>query len=549
MRRFLTAIAALILAAASAFAQVDTLMLVEINSIEVPGNITQIYTESIRDNVKEIFICTDDHIYCYDSQTNELIWSRGELIHPTDLLFEDINNDGFTDIAFRDSLNIFLYDVINQDNIWTSPVLDSTYKCYTIGDRNDDGWSDVVIASKEPFTRPQIEGNLDTVWVDIYDGPGFSENPGFQILMQNLAYSIWRLIETPDRIFIEKLSGSEGLQNTIILYSDYYYGRFEGGDYSTQAFSGNAWLINGVTFEYSYIAGACSLLYHENYNRNDSSLIISLCDSYTISGSAWIVIHTCDKYIKTISADSIIDNCNLWHDIYIDYSLNRLIDWAGYSVADFNSESPGNEILFADDNRISLYSFTTLDTIWITELETEIEFLEFAISCQYLYEHRQIICKIIEPALEYILFTGYNGLLTARIINVDNEISLVTDLNADGNDEILSIDGNTLRIYNLEYYVDIDQPATVPYQTFIQPNYPNPFNAATTIEYGLSQPGQVIIEIYDLLGRRVETLVDETKSAGLYQATWQAEDMPSGVYFYKIETRDYTKTRKMMLLK
>jgi hypothetical protein len=145
-------------------------------------------------------------------------------------------------------------------------------------------------------------------------------------------------------------------------------------------------------------------------------------------------------------------------------------------------------------------------------------------------------------------YDGSNGLLTS-IISTQVDISDAIDLNDNNNDEILSIDGNTLRIYHLDYDTDIDQPVTIPLHTYLQPNYPNPFNAATTIEYGLDQPGYVTIDIYDLLGRHIETLVDADQTAGNHQAIWRADDKPSGMYFYKINAGDYTKTRKMTLLK
>ncbi|MCP4583150.1 MAG: T9SS type A sorting domain-containing protein [candidate division Zixibacteria bacterium] len=533
-----------------AFCQVDTLRMVEISNIEVPGEITEIYIESIFNSNKEIFICTDDEIHVFDSQTNNPIWSLDGLTNPRDLLFDDINNDGFTDLAFRDEYNIRIYDIVNDIHIWSSPTLDSTYKCYTIGDRNDDDWIDVVYATKEPYTRPGIEGNLDTAWVNVYDGPGFETGSGFHLLMQNSNYSYDRFRESPHKILVDRITVNEGLQNTIILFSDYYYGWFAEGDYSGQVFSGNAWLINGMNFQYNYVSNVCSLLYHETISENDSSLIYFLSDRYSISGSAWGNGHECIKYIKSFSADTVITDNRIWQESrWGSYYLHRIFDWKGFVIDEFNLVNPGNEIIFANDNRIYQFSYIDTDTLWITDLETEIDSLEFAINSPNLYDHQQIICKITEPALEYALFTCFNGLLTARIPNPENEITSVSDFSGDNTEEILSIDGNTLRIYHLDYVSDIDQPATIPHHTFLQPNYPNPFNAVTTIEYGIKQPGHVAIDIYNLLGRHIETLVDTDKPAGQHQVTWHADDYSSGVYFYKLQAGDYIETRSMLLLK
>lgn len=80
-------------------------------------------------------------------------------------------------------------------------------------------------------------------------------------------------------------------------------------------------------------------------------------------------------------------------------------------------------------------------------------------------------------------------------------------------------------------------------------NYPNPFNPATTITYKLPKSSLVTLKVYDLLGREVATLVNEEKISGTYNATWNARDAASGIYFYKITAGGYSKVNKMMLLK
>lgn len=89
----------------------------------------------------------------------------------------------------------------------------------------------------------------------------------------------------------------------------------------------------------------------------------------------------------------------------------------------------------------------------------------------------------------------------------------------------------------------------IPSSALMTANYPNPFNASTTIEYDLSVSSDVTLEIFDILGRRVETLVDAYLPVGRYQTTWDAWDMSSGIYLYKIRIGKYVKTSRMMLLK
>ena len=79
-------------------------------------------------------------------------------------------------------------------------------------------------------------------------------------------------------------------------------------------------------------------------------------------------------------------------------------------------------------------------------------------------------------------------------------------------------------------------------------NYPNPFNTSTAISYTLPHQSDVTIDIYDILGRKVQTLVSRNQQAGLHRAIWQADEFSTGIYFYKLRASDYSETKKMMLL-
>jgi len=80
-------------------------------------------------------------------------------------------------------------------------------------------------------------------------------------------------------------------------------------------------------------------------------------------------------------------------------------------------------------------------------------------------------------------------------------------------------------------------------------NYPNPFNPSTTIKYQLPKDGIVTLKVYDILGSEVATLVNEQKTAGRYEVSFDASKLASGVYIYKLQSGEYISSRKMMLLK
>ena len=80
-------------------------------------------------------------------------------------------------------------------------------------------------------------------------------------------------------------------------------------------------------------------------------------------------------------------------------------------------------------------------------------------------------------------------------------------------------------------------------------NYPNPFNPTTNIDYHVTEPGKVELVVYDLLGREVTKLVNEYKTSGNYEITFNGSDLSSGIYFYRLKCGVYKETRKMILLK
>lgn len=80
-------------------------------------------------------------------------------------------------------------------------------------------------------------------------------------------------------------------------------------------------------------------------------------------------------------------------------------------------------------------------------------------------------------------------------------------------------------------------------------NYPNPFNPSTTIRYQVPEDGVVSLRIYDILGKEVKTLVNEQKTVGKYEISFDASGFASGVYIYRIQVNDFVSVKKMMLLK
>lgn len=98
------------------------------------------------------------------------------------------------------------------------------------------------------------------------------------------------------------------------------------------------------------------------------------------------------------------------------------------------------------------------------------------------------------------------------------------------------------------------ETGVIPQDYSLEQNYPNPFNPATVIAFSLSEPGDISLEVFDILGRRVVTLANGARDAGIHRVVWdgqseQGEPVASGMYFYRLQTSRFTQTRKMLLLK
>jgi hypothetical protein len=112
---------------------------------------------------------------------------------------------------------------------------------------------------------------------------------------------------------------------------------------------------------------------------------------------------------------------------------------------------------------------------------------------------------------------------------------------------ISSAIATTINIF-YSFLTDNSDPISVKHLFSLSQNYPNPFNPTTTIKYSIKNQSSVVLKIYDLLGKEVAVLVNEQQSAGNYEVFYNAKDLVSGVYFYRIIAENLSLTKKMLLL-
>ncbi len=149
--------------------------------------------------------------------------------------------------------------------------------------------------------------------------------------------------------------------------------------------------------------------------------------------------------------------------------------------------------------------------------------------------------------IEDIWYTGFEPMLTPRFAAgacvIDSIIYVVGGKKTSG-------DCKLLEAYNPPARVSVKvEQLRLPDAFVLKQNYPNPFNPTTTIEYTLPQASFVTLTVYDLLGKEIRKLVQEQQPAGTHSVLFRAGNLPSNIYFYKLQAENLCEIRKMLLVR
>ena len=121
---------------------------------------------------------------------------------------------------------------------------------------------------------------------------------------------------------------------------------------------------------------------------------------------------------------------------------------------------------------------------------------------------------------------------------------------SDGYELWMSCVSRGIAVLKVQYQpTSVENNSGSPKDFSLSQNYPNPFNPSTKIQYSIPQSSSVTLKVFDILGNEIETLVNEAIPMGTYEITWYAGNLPSGIYFYKLQAGNFVETKKMMLLK
>ncbi len=104
-------------------------------------------------------------------------------------------------------------------------------------------------------------------------------------------------------------------------------------------------------------------------------------------------------------------------------------------------------------------------------------------------------------------------------------------------------------VYESSYISSIEKHFTLPTEHTLDQNYPNPFNPSTKIKFSLPKQEIVTLEVFNTLGQKIETLLDQHMKAGRHEVEFNAQHLSSGIYFYRIEAGEFQDVKKKILLR
>jgi hypothetical protein len=221
---------------------------------------------------------------------------------------------------------------------------------------------------------------------------------------------------------------------------------------------------------------------------------------------------------------------NYWKNIYSYDTENKLIE---------EIDQAWNNNIWQDAFHI-IYSYDTNNNLieQLVQTSTGINFLRYL----FTYDTNNYRTEEIRQMWNETEWENDGRVLYTYDINNDLTEKIIQEW--DGSEWINN------EKYTYSYLVTEVERIEEPVLSYaISNNYPNPFNPSTRIKYFIPKQSFVTIIVFDALGKEVTTIVNEEKQPGIYEITWNAEQLPSGVYFYQLKAGSFIETKKMLLLK
>ncbi|UCE66848.1 MAG: S8 family serine peptidase [Candidatus Zixiibacteriota bacterium] len=491
---------------------------------------------------------------------------------------------------------IFDVDVDGSNEIIVGSSDDNTYVIEADG-QNSNGWP--KSASGDILTGPAV-GNLDALGG--YEVVAISKNgniyawntagnvlPGFPVNLGGIFYSGVMLADIDGDYDLEIIAGSFANNNIYVLNHD-------GSNFSGWPVAGsNRWygspasgdLDGDGDMEIIY-AGFDSSLHAYNFDGNEvTGFPVSLDDVVWGSVAVSNLDGDPDMEIAVVTSSASLYVINHDGSIANGYPVSSSgIIRSSPSLADIDGDGDLDVIFGGNDGEIHVFDVASGSEVTGFPQSTGGSVIAAAVVGDITGDSQPDI--IVGTGSGTIFgFAGDGSEIRNFPMNVPTSGQITStaalgDLDGDGDMEIVfgvksaeqnlivldykeSASENDLQWPNFGYDIwrshnstdvvtSADEPASVPYRFGLSQNYPNPFNAQTTIEFALGVPGEINLSIYDLLGRKIVNLKSGMLNAGRYSLIWDGTNgsgkaVASGIYFYRLESLEGSRTMRMLLLK
>ncbi|MBU0473336.1 MAG: C10 family peptidase [Bacteroidetes bacterium] len=301
-------------------------------------------------------------------------------------------------------------------------------------------------------------------------------------------------------------------------------------------------------------------------NVNDGPVISNIADQTIDEGSSFATIKL-DDFVTDIDND---DSDIIWtfggnNDLSIEIDENRIAtittpneDWFGSETISFTAKDPGsvsdskdvkftvNAIndppLISDAPALIEFVSDTSFTIDILKCVSDVETVNDSLICEF---------RVDSDSIHYSYDDGTGILTLSAEIEFGGEGNLIWSVS-----DSEAIVKDTIHIaVEKAVVIGVNDEMIIPDEYVLHQNYPNPFNPSTMIKYGVPEQSNIRIEVFNMLGQRVGLLVNSEKSAGYYETTWNAANLPSGIYLISIKAdglnskKNFTQIKKALLLK
>jgi len=537
--------------------------------IDISEEPVMAFTDIDNDNDYDLFIgagwaTQDGRIYYY---LNEGTPDSADMVYVTDF-FEsiDVGHDAspeFVDIDEDDDYDLFVgcedgtiwfYENIGTpDSCDFEYVTDNYFDIYTgevsvprFCDIDNDGDYDLFVANESAGNTQGFEGDIA-----FYENTGDEYNAEFTFVTGNYLFMDMSMTSSPAIVDID----DDGLLELLIgiMHGDVVLFENNGSQNDPSFYFADS-IFSNLDLTYQPVMSFGDLDADGDYDVavqrtffNDSSIQIwtNIGDpEHPVFGDWSIVYSNYDNDHGGISLCDIDGDEDL--DLFFGDGQNHLYYWENTGdIYDPRFESVSSNYLNLPPGFYDLYPcFSDIDHDGDNDLI-------MGHSAGTLY-HNYIILWLNIGTIYEADFVIEDTLFTFEPSTINTVRPYLADIDADGDDDMFVGEGGGAMLFfrNMEFN-SVNRKQKTDNRSFtLFPNYPNPFNALTTIPFTLDQTLPVKIVVYNQLGQNVVTLFDGMLDSGIHQVNWDADGVSSGVYLIRLDTQaGYNESRKVMLVK